>query len=135
MAPVDLSTTYLGLSLDNPFMAGASPLADNLDTARRLEDGGCAAVVLHSLFEEQISQSETGRIHHLDPLDPSFAAIVSYFPPPEAYALEPNEYLEHVRRVKEAVKFPATEPRNGTRREPGPNSRSWSNRRAPARSS
>ena len=56
MAAVDLSTTYLGLRLANPFMTGASPLADHLDTARRLEDAGCAAIVLHSLFEEQITQ-------------------------------------------------------------------------------
>ena len=56
MAAIDLSTTYLGLRLTNPFMIGASPLADHLDTARRLEDAGCAAIVLHSLFEEQISK-------------------------------------------------------------------------------
>jgi len=68
MASIELSTTYLGLRLSNPFMTGASPLPDHLDTARRLEDAGCAAIVLHSLFEEQISQAETGRIHHRDPL-------------------------------------------------------------------
>ena len=53
MAAIDLSTTYLGLALGNPFVAGASPLGDHLDTVRRLEDAGCAAIVLHSLFEEQ----------------------------------------------------------------------------------
>src|SRR6476619_6196918 len=114
MASVDLSTTYLGLRLANPFMTGASPLADHLDTARRLEDAGCAAIVLHSLFEEQISQAESGRIHHLDPLDRQFAAVVSYFPEPEAYALGPDEYLEHLRRVKEAVKIPVIGSLNGT---------------------
>src|SRR5213593_2437053 len=62
MSPINLSTTYLGLRLANPFIAGASPLSDHLDTVRRLEDGGCAAIVLHSLFEEQITQKETGRI-------------------------------------------------------------------------
>ena len=65
MSPIDLSTSYLGLQLANPFIAGASPLSDHLDTVRRLEDGGCAAIVLHSLFEEQISQRDTGRIHHM----------------------------------------------------------------------
>jgi hypothetical protein len=54
MSPIDLSTTYLGLPLAIPFIAGASPLSDHLDTVRRLEDGGCGAIVLHSLFEEQI---------------------------------------------------------------------------------
>jgi dihydroorotate dehydrogenase (fumarate) len=92
MAAIDLSTTYLGLRLTNPFMIGASPLADHLDTARRLEDAGCAAIVLHSLFEEQISLAESGRIHHLDPLDRQFAPVVSYFPEPEAYALGPTQY-------------------------------------------
>src|ERR1700693_3755973 len=60
LTSIDLSTTYLGLHLANPFMAGASPLADHLDTVRRLEDAGCAGIVLHSLFEEQISQAESG---------------------------------------------------------------------------
>jgi dihydroorotate dehydrogenase (fumarate) len=114
MTFIDLSTSYLGLRLANPFMLGASPLADHLDTARQLEDAGCAAIVLHSLFEEQISQAESGRIHHLDPLDRQFAAIVSYFPEPDAYALGPDEYLEHLRRVKEAVKIPVVGSLNGT---------------------
>jgi len=106
MSPIDLSTTYLGLQLANPFIAGASPLSDHLDTVRRLEDGGCAAIVLHSLFEEQITQKETGRIRHMDHLDRQFATVVSYFPEPEVYALGPDEYLEHVRRVKAAVTIP-----------------------------
>jgi len=114
MVSVDLSTTYLGLRLSNPFMIGASPLADHLDTARRLEDAGCAAIVLHSLFEEQISQAKSGRIRHLDPLDRQFAPVVSYFPEPEAYALGPAEYLEHLRRVKDAVKIPVIGSLNGT---------------------
>ena len=76
MTAIDLSTTYLGLRLANPFVAGASPLSDHLDTVRRLEDGGCAAIVLHSLFEEQITQKETGRIRHMDRLDRQFATVV-----------------------------------------------------------
>jgi dihydroorotate dehydrogenase (fumarate) len=114
MASIDLSTTYLGLRLASPFMTGASPLADHLDTVRRLEDAGCAAIVLHSLFEEQISAAESGRIHHLDPLDRRFAAVVSYFPEPEVYALGPHEYLEHLRRVKGAVDIPVIASLNGT---------------------
>jgi dihydroorotate dehydrogenase (fumarate) len=95
-------------------MTGASPLADHLDTVRRLEDAGCAAIVLHSLFEEQISQAASGRIRHLDPLDRQFATVLSYFPEPEAYALGPDEYLDHLRRVKAAVKIPVIGSLNGT---------------------
>jgi dihydroorotate dehydrogenase (fumarate) len=114
MPAIDLSTTYLGLSLANPFMTGASPLADHLDTVRRLEDAGCAAIVLHSLFEEQITQAESGRIHHMDPLDPKFATVLSYFPEPDLYALSPDEYLEHLRRIKQVVKIPVIASLNGT---------------------
>ena len=114
MSPTDLSTTYLGLPLANPFMAGASPLGDHLDTVRRLEDAGCAAIVLHSLFEEQITQAESGRIHQMDPLDREFATVLSYFPQPEQYALSPDAYLEHLRRVKSAVKIPVIGSLNGT---------------------
>jgi dihydroorotate dehydrogenase (fumarate) len=114
MASIDLSTTYLGLQLANPFMTGASPLADHLDTVRRLEDAGCAAIVLHSLFEEQISQAASGRIRHLDPLDRQFATVLSYFPEPEEYALGPDQYLEHLRQVKAAVTIPVIASLNGT---------------------
>ena len=114
MTSVDLSTTYLGLPLAHPFMTGASPLADHLDTVKRLEDAGCAAIVLHSLFEEQITQAESGRIHQMDPLDPQFATVVSYFPQPEHYALSPDAYLEHLHQVKRAVKIPVIGSINGT---------------------
>jgi dihydroorotate dehydrogenase (fumarate) len=114
MASIDLTTTYLGLKLAHPFMAGASPLGDHLDTVRQLEDAGCAAIVLHSLFEEQISQSESGRIHHMDPLDRQFETVLSYFPTPDAYSLGPHEYLEHIRRVKAAVSIPVIASLNGT---------------------
>jgi dihydroorotate dehydrogenase (fumarate) len=111
---IDLSTTYLGLRLANPFMIGASPLADHLDTVRRLEDAGCAAIVLHSLFEEQITQAESGRIHQMDPLDSRFATVLSYFPQPDQYALTPDAYLEHLHQVKSAVKIPVIGSLNGT---------------------
>ena len=111
---IDLSTTYLGLRLSNPFIAGASPLGDHLDTVRRLEDAGCAAIVLHSLFEEQITQAASGRIHRMDPVDRQFAPVVSYFPQPEQYPFSPDAYLEHLRRVKSAVKIPVIGSINGT---------------------
>jgi dihydroorotate dehydrogenase (fumarate) len=114
MSTIDLSTTYLGLRLSNPFIVGASPLGDSLDTIRRLEDAGCAAVVLHSLFEEQISQQSTGRIHHMDPLDQRFETVVSYFPAPNSYAFGPHEYVEHIRKAKAAVSIPIIGSINGT---------------------
>ena len=108
-----LSTQYLGLTLAHPFMVGASPLVDHLDTVKRLEDGGSAAIVLHSLFEEQISLAASGRIHQMDPFEKQFADALSGFPLPERYALSPDEYLEHVRRVKAAVRIPVIASLNG----------------------
>jgi dihydroorotate dehydrogenase (fumarate) len=110
---MNLSTKYLGLTLAHPFMVGASPLADHLDTVKRLEDGGSAAIVLHSLFEEQISMAESGRIHQMDPLEKEFADALSGFPLPERYALSPDDYLEHIARVKAAVRIPVIASLNG----------------------
>jgi len=115
---VNLSTNYLGLALAHPFMVGASPLADHLDTVKRLEDGGAAAIVLHSLFEEQISLAESGRIHQMDPFETQFAEALSGFPLPERYALSPEAYLEHLRQVKAAVRIPVIASLNGMTDEP-----------------
>jgi dihydroorotate dehydrogenase (fumarate) len=114
MTMTDLSTKYLGLTLTSPFIAGASPLGAHLEMCRRLEDGGCAAIVLHSLFEEQISEDQTGRIRQFDRLDSQFAAMLSHFPQQDQYALRPQEYLEHVRRVKAAVRIPVIASLNGS---------------------
>ena len=111
---VDLSTTYLGLRLAHPFIAGASPLADTVDRARRLEDAGASAIVLRSLFEEQITMAQSGRIHGMDPYEPEFAARLSAFPPPSGFVFSPVEYLEHLRRVKSAVHVPVFASLNGT---------------------
>jgi dihydroorotate dehydrogenase (fumarate) len=111
---IDLSTSYLGLTLQNPFIAGASPLGAQLDSVRRLEDAGCAAIVLHSLFEEQITQFESDRIHEMDTLDPQFAAVVAQFPSAEGYPLTPEAYLAHLQRVKAAVRIPIIASLNGT---------------------
>lgn len=110
---MNLSTNYLGLTLAHPFMVGASPLVDHLDTVKRLEDGGSAAIVLHSLFEEQISMAESGRIHQMDPFEKQFAGALAGFPLPERYALSPEAYLEHLRRVKTAVRIPVIASLNG----------------------
>jgi dihydroorotate dehydrogenase (fumarate) len=80
---MDTTTSYLGLRLAHPFIAGASPMGYSLDTIKRLEDAGCAAIVLHSLFEEQISLATEGRVAHVDPLDPRFANVIAdYRRPP-----------------------------------------------------
>jgi dihydroorotate dehydrogenase (fumarate) len=94
-------------------VAGASPFGYHLDTVKRLEDAGCAAVVLHSLFEEQISLATKGRIHHRDPLDPEFAAALTDFPTANEYPLGPDEYATHITRVKAAVKMPVIGSLNG----------------------
>jgi dihydroorotate dehydrogenase (fumarate) len=110
-----LATSYLGLRLEHPFMGGASPLSAHLDGVRRLEDAGSAAIVLHSLFEEQISDEETGRIHGVDPVDDrDDAPLVDMFPAAGQYPFEPHEYLEHLRRVKDAVAVPVIASLNGT---------------------
>jgi len=111
---MDISTTYLGLKLAHPFMAGASPLSARLDSVRRLEDAGTAAIVLHSLFEEQITMAATGRIRHRDPLERQFAADLSLFPTTTDYPFSPVEHLEHLRRVKAAVDVPVIGSLNGT---------------------
>jgi len=111
---MDISTTYLGLKLDHPFVAGASPMSVHLDSVKRLEDAGCAAIVLHSLFEEQITQSETGTIRHRDPLDARLAAAIADFPPLSDYRLAPHEYLEHLRKIKATVRIPVIASLNGT---------------------
>ena len=110
---MQLTTRYLGLTLQTPFMIGASPLVDHLDTVKRLEDGGCSAIVLHSLFEEQISLAESGRIHQMDPFEKQFSGALAGFPQPERYTLTPDEYLEHIRRVKAAVAVPVIASLNG----------------------
>lgn len=110
---MDLSTTWLGLRLAHPYMAGASPLSGDLDSVRRLEDGGASALVLPSLFEEQVTMATRGEIRHRDLLDERFRSQLAHFPPAGAYALTPEAYIDHVRRVKEAVSIPVFASLNG----------------------
>ena len=110
---MNLSTKYLGLTLAHPFVAGASPLARDLDHAKRLEDGGAAAIVLHSLFEEQITLRDTGRVHQMDPTDADAAPLLASYPGEDDYALDPDHYLDHVRRLKDALKIPIIGSLNG----------------------
>src|SRR5262245_65193123 len=97
---MDLSTTYLGLDLPHPFMPGASPLVDDLDTVKRLEDAGAAAIVMHSLFEEQIRREQLATFLHTELHGESYAEALYYFPRPDAFQLGPEEYLEQLARIK-----------------------------------
>ncbi len=111
---MDLSTTYLGLELPHPFISGASPLADDLDTVRKLEDAGAAAIVMRSLFEEQLVQEQVATDWHMASPADSFAEALSYLPDPETFHLGPGEYLEQLARLKEAVAVPVIASLNGT---------------------
>lgn len=110
---MDLTTTYLGLRLPHPVMPGASPLADSLDTVRRLEDAGAAAIVLRSLFEEQITREQLGMVHHMEVHDESYAEAVSYFPKPDEFVFGSEEYCRQIARIKEAVRLPVIASLNG----------------------
>jgi dihydroorotate dehydrogenase (fumarate) len=110
---MDRSTEYLGIKLPHPLIVGASPLSDELDGVKRLEDAGAAAIVLRSLFEEQITREQVAEYMNLDYPGESFAEAISYFPSPNAFALGPVQYLEHLRRVKEAVAIPIVASLNG----------------------
>jgi dihydroorotate dehydrogenase (fumarate) len=111
---MDLSTQYLGFQFPHPFLSGASPLVDDLDTVRRVEDAGAAAIVMRSLFEEQITNEQIATHHRLDDPADSFAEALSYLPSPDAFVLGPDEYLEQLRKIKEAVAVPVIASLNGT---------------------
>ncbi len=111
---MDLRTSYLGLELAHPLMPGASPLVDDLDTVRRLEDAGASAIVMHSLFEEQLTGEMLATHAAIDGQSDSFAEALSFLPSPSDFRLGPEEYLEQIRKVKQAVKVPVVASLNGT---------------------
>ena len=110
---IDLSTRYLGLPLISPLVASASPLCESVDNIRAMEDAGAAAVVLHSLFEEQLDIESTHLDRYLTQGAESYAEALDYFPDLTKYNLGPDGYLEHVRRAKEAVGIPIIGSLNG----------------------
>jgi len=111
---MDLSTTYLGLSLRTPLVPSASPLSGELDNIRRMEDAGAAAVVLYSLFEEQIALDRFELHHHLTEGTESFAEALTYFPEATEFHTGPEDYLDHIRKAKVAVGIPIIASLNGT---------------------
>ena len=110
---IDLTTTYLGLPLKNPLIASSSPLCEEVDNIRAMEDAGIAAVVLHSLFEEQITLESVDLDSYLSFGTESFAEALSYFPEMESYNLGPGGYLDHIRAAKAAVDIPVIASLNG----------------------
>jgi len=117
MTMLDLTTTYMGMKLAHPVIASASPLSKDLDGIKRLEDGGAAAVVMFSLFEEQI-RAEQEALEVLSAAgSESFAESLSYFPPASAYRVGPDRYLELIRRARESVRVPIIASLNGVTNE------------------
>lgn len=110
---IDLSTTYLGLRLASPLVASSSPLCEDLDNLRRMEDAGAAAVVLHSLFEEQLTLESNGLDRALAAGAESNPEAPGYFPDLKSYNLGPDGYLEHIRKAKGALGIPVIGSING----------------------
>jgi dihydroorotate dehydrogenase (fumarate) len=110
---MDLTTSYLGLTLRTPLVPSASPLSEEIDGIKRMEDAGAAAVVLYSLFEEQIVLDRYELHHHLTQGTESFAEALTYFPEPTEFHLGPEGYLEHIRKAKAAVDIPIIASLNG----------------------
>jgi len=111
---MDLSTTYLGLKLANPFVPSASPLSHNVDTAKRLEDAGAAAIIMYSLFEEQIATDEENLDHLMHRQDIGHGEAHSYLPVHEAYKTRLEDYLENLSSLKAALSIPVIASLNGS---------------------
>jgi dihydroorotate dehydrogenase (fumarate) len=110
---IDLSTDYLGLKLRTPLVPSASPLSQEIASIRRLEDVGASAIVLYSLFEEQLRLESLELDHHLSAGTESFAESLTFFPQATEFRLGPEGYLEHIRKAKEAVDIPVIASLNG----------------------
>ena len=110
---IDLTTTYMGLTLKNPLVPSASPMSKSLDNMKRLEDHGAAAIVLYSLFEEQIEHESKELNHYLTYGAESYAEATSYFPDLGEYNLGPDQYLNHIRKAKAALSIPVIASLNG----------------------
>ncbi|MEB3212096.1 MAG: dihydroorotate dehydrogenase-like protein [Leptolyngbyaceae bacterium] len=111
---MDLTTHYLGLTLKSPLVTGAAaPLTEDMSNIRALEDAGAAAIVLHSLFEEQIRREQLELHHHLEHGTESFAEALTYFPEPDVFHVGTDAYLDHIRQAREMVDIPIIASLNG----------------------
>jgi len=110
----DLTTNYLGIKLRNPLVPSASPLSEEIDNIKKMEDAGAGAVVLYSLFEEQIRYERYELHWHLTHGTESYPEALTYFPEPEEFKIGPEDYLTHVAKAKEAVKIPIIASLNGS---------------------
>jgi len=111
---MDLTTNYLGLKLRSPLVISASPLSEDVDNIRHMEDAGAAAVVLYSLFEEQLRQDRLELNQNLQQGTESFAESLTYFPDAGEYHLGPEEYLKHIAAAKKATHIPIIASLNGS---------------------
>ncbi len=110
---MDITTTYLGLKLKSPIVCSAGPLSEKISNIREMEDSGAGAVVLHSIFEEQIEHDQLELDYQTTINSESFAEATSYLPTPFEFKLGPEEYLDHIRKAKEAVDIPIIASLNG----------------------
>src|SRR5579863_8291788 len=110
---IDLSTNYLGLKLEGPVVVSSTPLAESLDNVRRMEDAGASAIVLTSLFEEQLELESRALDEDLSRGTESFPESLDYLPDLADYRMTHEGYLEHIRRCKEAVRIPIIASLNG----------------------
>jgi len=110
---IDLTTTYLGLKLKNPLVASASPLSEKVENVRKLEDAGIAAVVMYSLFEEQIIHESLELDHYLSYGEEISNEVTSYYPQVGKYTLKAEAYIEQLAKIKKAVKIPVIGSLNG----------------------
>src|SRR5665213_396049 len=111
---MDLTTNYLGLKLRSPLVVSASPLSEDVDNIKRMADAGAAAVVLYSLFEEQLRQDRLELQRRLESGTESFAEALTYFPEPDEFRLGPEEYLKHIDAAKKATHIPIIASLNGS---------------------
>jgi dihydroorotate dehydrogenase (fumarate) len=114
---MNLKTQYLGIELSSPFIVGASPLGNDIDMARRLEDSGASAIVMHSLFEEQLTSESSAITAFTESIEESNAEGLSYFPESADYSLGPEDYLNHIALLKSRLSIPVIASLNG--RTPG----------------
>jgi dihydroorotate dehydrogenase (fumarate) len=112
---MNLATTYLGLPLRNPLVVGASPLSDDVHAARQLQDAGAAAIVMRSLFEEQIDMEQRALAHHVESTSDSFSEATSFFPQFEEYQFSPERYLRQIEQLKSELSIPVIASLNGRR--------------------